>query len=83
MDPLATEQLDDLLPNGSQPNATSRHLGMLRQHAEDVSLRWICIHTQKQIRSRQVEKTERVGLHDLREIHDPAQFDGCRRNAYC
>ncbi len=74
MNPLAAQSLQHPLPELAQLDAVARHRRMLARHAQDVALRRIGVHPQQKIGRRKIEEAERVGLDDLRQVHDAAQL---------
>ncbi len=82
MNALASEPLDDLLAELAQADAVERQLRIFLGDSEDIALRRIGVHAQKQIGRRKVEQAQSVRLRDLRQSEDAAQLVGGGRNAH-
>jgi len=72
VDAPAAQQLDDRLPVLPQADAGPGHLRIPRNDAEEVALGGGRVEAQQQVGRGQVEEREGVGLHELRQVEEPA-----------
>jgi hypothetical protein len=79
MDPLATEPLDDLLPEPPHANAVAGQGRLAWATPMMLRFRGVGVEPEQEVGRRQVEEAERVGLDDLGEVHHPAQIRPGRR----
>ena len=81
VNPLPRHFFDNLLADLPQAHAVARHLRVVLRQTKNIPPRRVGIHAQQEIRRREMEETERVGLHNLRQVQDGAQLDGGGGNA--
>ena len=62
-------------PNLRSATPVARHLGIFFDQPENVAARRVGIEAQQQVRRREMEEAERVGLHELRAVDQLAQLD--------
>ena len=79
VDPLAAETFDDLLAEAAQGDAVASELRVVGGDAEEVAPGRVGVEAEQQVGRREVEEAEGVGLHDLGQVHDPAQLQGSLR----
>ena len=72
VDAFAAQQFDDLLAELAQGDTVFGQVRVLLRHAEDVAHGGVGVHAHQKIRRGEVEEAERVGLDDLRQIHNAA-----------
>jgi len=72
--PLAGGEADDFLAVLAQQHALLRHIRILGGDAHDVAPGHVGIEAEQQVRRRQVEEMQGVGLQDLAIVHEPAQL---------
>ena len=77
---FAAYQLDDALPELAQADAAAREIQVVFDQAEEIALLGRGVHAQQQVGRREVEKAQRVGLQQLRVVHQPALQHGRARH---
>src|ERR1035437_2997319 len=66
--------LYDLLTELAQRHSGARHVRILFDQTEDVAVRRVAVEAQQQVRRGEMEKAQRVALHELRAVDQLAQF---------
>ena len=82
MNPLSAQCFQHPLAKLPQLDAVTRHGRMLAHDSQNVALFRIGVHAQQKVRRGKVEEAERVGLNDLRQVHDAAQHFRRLRNTH-
>ena len=78
--PLARRDANHLLPVLAQQHALLRDVGVGRGHADDVATIHFAVEAEQQVRAGQVEEMQRVALHYLAVVHQPADLVGRGRD---
>jgi hypothetical protein len=65
MDLFPAEGFDDVLAELSEKDPLGRKIGELRRQSRDIPRRWVCVEPEEQIRAREMEKAQGMGLHNL------------------
>src|ERR1035441_1451413 len=68
------QSLYDLLTELAQRHSGARHVRILFDQTEDVAVRRVAVEAQQQVRRGEMEKAQRVALHELRAVDQLAQF---------
>ena len=66
------EHFDHLLPKAAQANPVTCDVRVLVDQPHDISFGRVAVHAEQQVRPAQVEEAQRVALHQLRPVHEPA-----------
>src|SRR5262245_13461226 len=79
VDLLAAQVLNDLLAELAEPDAAAREFAIGRDQADKIAPGGVAVESEDQVRRAKMEKTERMRLNDLRQVHQPPQLDRTRR----
>ena len=79
MDPLPGDMGDHLLPELARHDALYGNIGEGRGDADDVALGDLALEAEQQVGRREVEEMQRMRLHDLAVVQQPAQLLRRRR----
>ena len=74
------EDLDDFLAELAQADAGAGEFLVRGDDAEDIALGLGRVPAEQKVRRAQMEEAQRVALHDLAEVHQPAQLVGGGRD---
>ncbi len=83
MNPLARQDLDDLLADLPQADAVARHLRHGCGDAHQIARFRRRVHTEQQVGGGEMKDAQRVRLQDLRHVQNAAQTLAVGRDAHC
>ena len=77
---LAAEDFDDFLAELAEPDAGAGQFLVCADNAEHIAFCLWRVPAEQKIRRAQMKEAQRVALHELAEVHQPAQLVGGGRN---
>ena len=73
---LPAQHLDDLLSKLSELDAVLGDIGECRRQSQHVARSFIRVEAEQQVGARQVKDRQRMGLDELRVVHQAPKLDG-------